>query len=84
MLNHGLICQMRQQRGKSQTELSDLIQIDQATISRIENGRANLHFVTFGRIAAAMDRFVDVEMVPMEGGGINWIQKFRKLGKNYI
>jgi transcriptional regulator with XRE-family HTH domain len=63
----GLIRQMRQQRGLSQAELSQLIKVDRATISRIENGKVNLHFVTLGRIAAALDCFVDVEMVPMEG-----------------
>ena len=64
----GLIRQMRLQRGFSQAELSRRSQIDRATLSRIENGKQNLHFVMFGKIAAALECFVDVEMVPVEGG----------------
>jgi HTH-type transcriptional regulator/antitoxin HipB len=61
-----LIREMRKQRGFSQRDLSSQIGVNRTTLSRIENGKQNLNFVLFAKIAAAMECFIDVEMIPAE------------------
>ena len=48
----------------TQKKLSDLTGIDQADISKIENGNANPSIKTLTRIASAMNMNLKIEFVP--------------------
>ena len=48
----------------TQKQLSELTGIDQADISKIENGNANPSIKTLTRIASAMDMNLKIEFVP--------------------
>lgn len=48
----------------TQKQLSELTGIDQADISKIENGNANPSIKTLTRIASAMNMNVKIEFVP--------------------
>lgn len=62
----GLIKQMRESRGLSQHELSERTKLARETISRIEGGKMNLTIIVLGKIASALNCFLDVEMIPQE------------------
>lgn len=59
----------RQQKQITQKELADITGIDQADISRIENGNANPSLQTLKRLAAGLGMAVKVEFVPISDGG---------------
>jgi transcriptional regulator with XRE-family HTH domain len=62
----GLIKKTREERGLSQEELSQRVNLNRATICRIENGKASISMVSLGKIAAALNCFLDIEMIPVE------------------
>lgn len=58
----------RQQKQITQKELADITGIDQADISRMENGNANPSLQTLKRLAAGLGMVVKVEFVPISDG----------------
>lgn len=58
----------RQQKQITQKELADITGIDQADISRMENGNANPSLQTLKRLAAGLGMAVKVEFVPISDG----------------
>lgn len=58
----------RQQKQITQKELADITGIDQADISRMENGNANPSLQTLKRLAAGLGMVVKVEIVPISDG----------------
>lgn len=59
---------VRQQKQITQKELADITGIDQADISRMENGNANPSLQTLKRLAAGLGMVVKVEFVPISDG----------------
>ncbi|MBI8990098.1 helix-turn-helix transcriptional regulator [Corynebacterium sp. CCM 8863] len=55
----------RKERKITQTELAEVSGVDQAEISRIENGRANPTLYTVSRLAAALGK--EIRLSPAGG-----------------
>lgn len=60
------VLEAREQKGISQQELSEITGINQADISRIENGNANPSLRTMKRLASGLGMKVRLEFVPIE------------------
>ena len=58
------IIDARKNTGLTQKQLSELTGIDQADISRLENGNANQSLNTLKRLAAAMGMTLKIEFMP--------------------
>lgn len=60
------VLETREQKGISQQELSEITGINQADISRIENGNANPSLRTMKRLASGLGMKIRLEFVPIE------------------
>ena len=60
------VLEAREQKGVSQQELSEITGINQADISRIENGNANPSLRTMKRLASGLGMKIRLEFVPIE------------------
>ena len=63
------IIEGREMNGLTQEQLSDATGIDQANISRLENGTANPSLRTLKRLAAGMGMALKIEFVPIRPAG---------------
>ncbi|MBP0964129.1 MAG: helix-turn-helix transcriptional regulator [Oscillospiraceae bacterium] len=59
-----MLISCRSRGNLTQKQLSELTGIDQADISKIENGNANPSIKTLTRIASAMNMTLKIEFVP--------------------
>ena len=62
----GYIARKRKEQNLTQEQLAQVTGIDQANISRLENGTANPSLRTLKRLAAGMGMALKVEFVPIQ------------------
>jgi transcriptional regulator with XRE-family HTH domain len=59
-----MVRQLREARGMSQQDLADAAALRRATVTDIENGKANFEINTLVRIAAALNCAIDIILTP--------------------
>lgn len=56
---------MRKERSITQAQLAELCQLREATISDIEQGKANFEMNTLVKIASALQCYLDINLTPV-------------------